>query len=171
MLHTCLVCSSGCYIHKIGTVTHKVCPSQEHSATLVMSAMVVHILEHPMMVSQGDHVPKGHSVWPALLNLILVALEHTVKALAGRVTRIVSCVIRATTVLGSSLQPQKDHVMLGITAQKDPFYAIRQLLHLGISLQSGLQSLSRVYLVHTSHIRSKVAASHVNQDFIALQRT
>lgn len=150
---------------------HKVCPSQEHSATLVIFARVVRTLEHPLMASQGDHVLKEHFVLQALLNLILVVLEHIVKALAGQVTRTVSCAILATFVLRSSLQPQKGHAMLGIIAQKVPFYAISQSLHLGISLQWDLQSRSLVYLVHTSHIRSKVAASHVNQDFIALQRT
>ena len=149
----------------------KVCLSQEHSATLVISALVEHTQEHPMMVSQEDHVQKGHSVLQGLLNLILVALERTVKALVGQVTRIVSCVILATSVLRSSLQPQKGHAILDIIAQRGPFYATRQLLHQDISLQWDLQSHSLVYLVHTNHIRSKVTAFHVNLDFIALPRT
>lgn len=150
---------------------HKVCLSQEHSVTLAMSAMVEHTQEHPMMVSQGDHVQKEHSVLQGLLNLILVALEDTVKALVEQVTRTVSCVIVATSVLRSSLQPQKGHAILDIIAQRGPFYATRQLLHLGISLQRDRQSRSLVYLVHINRIRSKVAAFHVNLDFIALPRT
>lgn len=80
----------------------KVCPFQEHSATLVISAFVEHTLEHPLMASQGDHVLKERFVLQALLNLILVVLEHTVKALVGQVTRTASCVILATIVLRSS---------------------------------------------------------------------
>lgn len=127
--------SSGCCVYEIGTVMHKVCPSQEPSATLAMYVIVEHTLEHPMMVLQGDHVPRGHFVLQVPLNLILVVLEHTVRALVEQVTRIVSCVIPATFVLGSSLQLLKEHVMLGITVQRDPSYAIRQLPQLGISLQ------------------------------------
>ena len=114
---------------------HKVCPFQEPSATLVMFVMVEHTLEHPMMALQEDHVPKGHFVWRVPLNLILVVLEHTVRALVEQVTRIVSPVILATFVHGSSLQPRKEHVMLGITVQRNPSYLIRQLLLLGTSLQ------------------------------------
>ena len=114
---------------------HRVCPSQEPSATLAMYVMVEHTLEHPMMAQQGDHVPREHFVLQVLLNLILVVLEHTVRALVEQVTRIVSCVMLATIVLRNSLQPLKEHVTLGITAERDPSYPIRQLPLLGISLQ------------------------------------
>lgn len=150
---------------------HRVCPFQEPSVTLAMYVMVERTLEHPMMALQGDHVPKGHFVWQVPLNLILVVLEHTVRALVEQVTRIVSCVILATIVQSSSLQPRKEHAMLGITVQRDPSYPIRQLPLLGTSLQWDLQSHSLVYLGHINHIRSKVAVSHVNQDFTAIQRT
>lgn len=99
---------------------HKVCPSREHSATLVMFAIVGHTLGHPQMVQQGCHVPQGHSVSQALLSLILVALEHTVRAPAEQVIRTVSCVILATFVLRSNLRHRKDHVTLGIIALKVP---------------------------------------------------
>ena len=150
---------------------HKVCPFQEPSATLVMFVMVEHTLEHPMMALQEDHVPKGHFVWRVPLNLILVVLEHTVRALVEQVTRIVSRVILATSVHGSSLQPRKEHVMLGITVQRNPSYLIRQLLLLGTSLQQDLQSPSLVYLGHINHMRSKVIVFHVNQDFTVIPRT
>ena len=114
---------------------HRACPFQEPSATLAMSVMVEHTLEHPMMASQEDHVRKGHFVWPVPLNLILVVLEHTVRALVEQVTRIVSCVILATFVHGNSLHVRKEHAMLGITVQRAPSYLIRQLLLLGTSLQ------------------------------------
>lgn len=45
-----------------GTVMHKVCPFLEHNVILVMSVMVGHTQEHPMMVSQGNHVLKAHFV-------------------------------------------------------------------------------------------------------------
>lgn len=113
----------------------KVCPSQELNVTLAMYVLVERTLGHPMMAQQGDHVPREHFVFQVLLNLILVVLEHTVRALVELVTRIVSCAMLATIALGNSLQPLKDHVMPGITAQRDPSYLIRQLLLLGISLQ------------------------------------
>ena len=114
---------------------HRAYPFQEPSATLAMYVMVEHTLEHPMMVLQEDHVPKGHSVWQVPLNLILVVLEHTVRALVEQVTRIVSCVILATFVHGNSLHARKEHAMLGFTVQRAPSYPIRQLLLLGTSLQ------------------------------------
>ena len=127
--------SSGCCACVLGTVMHRVCPFQEPSATLAMYVMVEHTQEHRMMALQGDHVLKGHFVWQVLLNLILVVLERTVRTLVEQVTRIVSCVILATIVQGSSLQPRKEHAMLGITVQRDPSYPIRQLPLLGTSLQ------------------------------------
>ena len=45
-----------------GTVMHKVCPFLEHNVILVMSVMVEHTQEHPMMVSRGNHVLKAHFV-------------------------------------------------------------------------------------------------------------
>lgn len=113
----------------------RACPFQEPSATLAMSVMVEHTLEHPMMASREDHVRKGHFVWQVPLNLILVVLEHTVRALVEQVTRIVSCVIVATSVHGNSLHVRKEHAMLVITVQRAPSYPIRQLLLLGTSLQ------------------------------------
>lgn len=80
----------------------KVSPFQEHSVTQVMCAMVEHILELPMMEKQEDLVLKGHSVSQGLLNLILVVLEHTVRALVEQVTKTVSCVILDTSVLRSN---------------------------------------------------------------------
>ena len=76
----------------------KVSPFQERSVTQVMCVMAEHILELPTMEKQGDLVPKGLSVLPALLNLILVVLEHTVRALVEQVTKTVSCVILDTSV-------------------------------------------------------------------------
>ena len=127
--------SSGCCACVTGTVMHRVCPFQEPSATLAMYVMVERILEHPMMALQGGHVPKGHFVWQVPLNLILVVLEHTVRALVEQVTRLVCCVIPATIVQSSSLQPLKEHAMLGITVKRDPSDPIRILPLLGTSLQ------------------------------------
>ena len=80
----------------------KVSPFQERSVTQVMCAMVERILELPMMEKQEDLVLKGHSVSQGLLNLILVVLEHTVRALVEQVTKTVSCVILDTSVLRSN---------------------------------------------------------------------
>jgi len=127
--------SCGCCACVIGTVMHRVCPFQEPSATLAIYVFVEHTLEHPMMALQGDHVLKGHFAWQAPLNLILVVLGRTVRALVEQVTRIVSCVILATIVHGSSLQPRREHAMLGFTVQRDPSFPIRQLPLLGTLLQ------------------------------------
>ena len=90
-----------CFIKK-GTVMLKVSPFQERSVTQVMCAMVERILELPMMEKQEDLVLKGHSVSQGLLNLILVVLEHTVRALVEQATKTVSCVILDTSVLRSN---------------------------------------------------------------------
>ena len=87
---------------KKGTVMLKVSPFQERSVTQVMCAMVERILELPMMEKQEDLVLKGHSVSQGLLNLILVVLEHTVRALVEQATKTVSCVILDTSVLRSN---------------------------------------------------------------------
>lgn len=87
---------------KKGTVMLKVSPFQERSVTQVMCAMVERILEHPMMEQQEDLVLKGRSALQALLNLILVVLEHTVRALVEQATKTVSCVILDTSVLRSN---------------------------------------------------------------------
>lgn len=122
------------------------------------------------MEQQGDHVPKGHFVLQALLSLILVVLEPTVRALVERVTKTVSCAILDTSVLGKNLRHQKDHVTLGIIAQRGPSYGIRQLLPQDFSLQWDLQSHSLAYQEHINHMRSKVTVALVNQGFIVLQR-
>ena len=80
----------------------KVSPFQERSVTQVMCARAEHILELPMMGKQENLVLKGRSALQALLNLILVVLEHTVRALVEQVTKTVSCVILDTSVLRSN---------------------------------------------------------------------
>ena len=100
-MHVRLINVYVCFIKK-GTVMLKVSPFQEHSVTQVMCAMVEHILELPMMEQQEDLVLKGRSALQALLNLILVVLEHTVRALVEQVTKTVSCVILDTSVLRSN---------------------------------------------------------------------
>ena len=100
-MHVRLINVYVCFIKK-GTVMLKVSPFQEHSVTQVMCAMVEHILELPMMEQQEDLVLKGRSALQALLNLILVVLEHTVRALVEQATKTVSCVILDTSVLRSN---------------------------------------------------------------------
>ena len=107
-------------LYKLGIVMLKVSPFQERSVTQVMCAMVERILELPMMEKQEDLVLKGHSVSQGLLNLILVVLEHTVRALVEQATKTVSCVILDTSVLRSNSQLQKDHVTLVIIVQRGP---------------------------------------------------
>ena len=81
---------------------HKVCLFRELSVTLVISANVGHTQGHQLMVSQVNHVLKGHSVSQVPLSLILAPLERTVRVLVEQVTRTASPVILVIIVQGSS---------------------------------------------------------------------
>lgn len=81
-----------------GIVMHKVYLFLELSVTLVMYAMVELTQVHQMMVSQANHVLKGHSAPLALLSLIPVPLVHTVRVLVEQVIRTVFLAILDITV-------------------------------------------------------------------------
>lgn len=81
---------------------HKVCPFLEHNVILVTYVMVEHTQEHPMMVSQGDHVLKAHFVLQGRLSLIPALLEHTVRVQEEQVIRTVSFVTLVITALRNS---------------------------------------------------------------------
>ena len=158
-------------VSQIGTVMHRVYPYHEHSATLVMSVMVEHTQEHPMMVSQADHVLKGHSVSQVLLSLILAHLGHTVRVPGEQVIRTVNFVILATTVLKSSWRHQRDPVILDIIALKHPFRPISRRPQLGISLDWGLLNHSLVCREPINLTTGKVAAFRVMEVIIVLRKT
>lgn len=98
----------------------KASPFPELNVTQAMFALVGHTREHQMMVSQADHVLKGHSVSQVPLSLTLALLGLTVKVLVEQVIKIVSHVIQDTIVQGSNWQRQRDRAILGIIALKDP---------------------------------------------------
>ena len=98
----------------------KVSPFPELNVTQAMCALVGHTQGHQMMVSQANHVLKGHSVSQVPLSLTLALLGLTVKEVVVQVIKIVSHVIEDTIVPGSNWQRQRDRAILGIITLKDP---------------------------------------------------